>query len=197
MRVSKDSQLVAITGGRASLESAYLRAQLDIGLAEGVVYVGGGGIDDSIDGVIIAYGPDQSTKQECVSVCSERKPSDHSPIESRLIGRLRLDLSLFSPLKCNNGGTIMSVNIHLLLTILVLNNVTLFQVQPKYSELTSLALGDSDVRRGSWYIRLLAVHPDSQRRGLARRLLEVFKTKVFIPWYSKSVACIHIPLTLH
>ena len=110
MRVSKDSQLVAITGGRASLESAYLRAQLDIGLAEGVVYVGGGGIDDSIDGVIIAYGPDQSTKQECVSVCSERKPSDHSPIESRLIGRLRLDLSLFSPLKCNNGGTIMSVN---------------------------------------------------------------------------------------
>ena len=116
---------------------------------------------------------------------------------NRRTGPQHLTLSLGLPLKCNNGGTIMSVNIHLLLTILVLNNVTLFQVQPKYSELTSLALGDSDVRRGSWYIRLLAVHPDSQRRGLARRLLEVFKTKVFIPWYSKSVACIRIPLTLH
>ena len=61
---STDQQIAAVTGGRAALEPAYLRTQLDIGLVEGDVYVGGEG--SNIDGVIIAYGPDQDAQQEYV-----------------------------------------------------------------------------------------------------------------------------------
>lgn len=63
-----DMQLAAVTGGRAALEPVYLRKQLETGLAEGDVYVAGEG--DKIDGVIIAYGPDQDAQQEYVYPCA-------------------------------------------------------------------------------------------------------------------------------
>jgi len=45
-------------------------------------------------------------------------------------------------------------------------------LRPKYAELTNISLGSATARRAAWHVRTIAVHPEKQRRGVARRLLE-------------------------
>ena len=52
------------------------------------------------------------------------------------------------------------------------------QLRPKFAELTTIALGTPEVRRAAWYIRIVATHPDKQRRGIARHLMEHLAAKV-------------------
>ncbi|KAL5498768.1 hypothetical protein ACEPAH_2123 [Sanghuangporus vaninii] len=43
---------------------------------------------------------------------------------------------------------------------------------PKFSELTNIALGSQEGRKATWYIKTIAVHPDRQRRGIGRQLMQ-------------------------
>lgn len=42
-----------------------------------------------------------------------------------------------------------------------------------------LALGSHEVRKSAWYIRCVAVHPDQQRRGIGRQLIQSVVDKVW------------------
>ena len=54
----------------------------------------------------------------------------------------------------------------------------MMQLVPKFKELTTGALGSQEGLRAAWYIRALAVHPDRQRHGIGRQLMQTVLQKV-------------------
>ncbi|KLO08769.1 hypothetical protein SCHPADRAFT_908364 [Schizopora paradoxa] len=53
----------------------------------------------------------------------------------------------------------------------------IMHLRPKFAELTNISLGSAEARKAAYYIRIIAAHPEKQRRGLARKLMETFMQK--------------------
>jgi len=53
----------------------------------------------------------------------------------------------------------------------------ILHLRPKFAELTNISLGSAEARKAAYYIRIIAVHPEKQRRGLGRKLMEMFAQK--------------------
>ncbi|PAV19176.1 acyl- N-acyltransferase [Pyrrhoderma noxium] len=61
--------------------------------------------------------------------------------------------------------------------------------RPKFAELTNLGLGSDQARKDSWYIRMLIVHPNEQRRGIGSKLIETIVQKANS---AKKKACLEV-----
>ncbi|EJD05629.1 uncharacterized protein FOMMEDRAFT_26503 [Fomitiporia mediterranea MF3/22] len=165
----KDLQMAALTGGRTGLEPALVQYQVELCLQQGEIYVAGQ--DNNVDAVLLAYAPGQDTLE---------RPHDFHVVRSSsspLPGPLSDYLSKLSP-EMQQWWT-AHVCCFPLPHISILANAlrSTLKFQPKFSELTNMALGSQEGRKAAWYIKTIAVHPDKQRSGIARQLLETVLKK--------------------